>query len=221
MTIPLTGHFVEDQNKKLLNFSACTEANMDLKSEEDILKLVSKDDWMMDILTTAKSLNLPDWWVCAGFVRSKIWDTLHGYRERTPIPDIDVIYFDNTNISEGEEKKLEQKLNIMHPDVPWSVKNEARMHLANTIPPYSSSVDAISEFPETATALGVKLDEHDRLMLTAPHGVNDVLNLVVKPTSFFTETKKRAKVYEERIAKKNWTANWGKIRVQHVGTVLS
>ncbi len=30
----------------------------------------------MEILETANSLNLPDWWICAGFVRSKIWDTL-------------------------------------------------------------------------------------------------------------------------------------------------
>jgi len=43
---------------------------MNLKTEEDILKLISEDDWMMDILITVKSLNLPDWWVCAGFVRS-------------------------------------------------------------------------------------------------------------------------------------------------------
>ena len=40
---------------------------------------------MMDLLKGAKSLNLPDWWICAGFVRSKIWDVLHGFDERTTI----------------------------------------------------------------------------------------------------------------------------------------
>jgi len=189
---------------------------MDLKSEKDILKIITEDDWMMDILTTAKSLNSPDWWVCAGFVRSKIWDTLHGYSERTPVPDIDVIYFDHKNISETEEKRLEQKLNNMHPSVPWSVKNEARMHLANTIPPYSSSVDAISKFPETATSLGVKLDEHNALTLAAPHGVDDVLNLEVKPTDYFKKDKDRIAIYEGRIAKKNWKSNWDKIKVQSI-----
>lgn len=146
------------------------EVKIGLKSEKDIIKLIREDDWMMSILTTAKSLNLPDWWICAGFVRSKIWDTLHGYSKRTPISDIDVIYFDNRNIGESEEKRIEQKLNAIHPNEPWSVKNEARMHLANTIPPYLSSVDAISKFPETATALGVKLDEHNNLILV-PHMV--------------------------------------------------
>lgn len=180
---------------------------MDLKSEGDILKLISEDDWMMDILTTVKSLNLPDWWVCAGFVRSKIWDTLHGYSERTPIPDIDVIYFDDTNIDETEEKKLERKLISIYPNEPWSVKNEARMHIANNILPYFSSFDAISKFPETATALGVKLDAYDTLKLAAPHGVKDVLNLEVKPTSYFKKDKDRIAIYEERISKKNWKSN--------------
>ncbi len=142
---------------------------------------------MMDILRTAKSLNLPDWWICAGFVRSKIWDTLHHFSERTPIPDIDVIYFDPTNIDEIEEKKFEEMLITLMPNIPWSVKNEARMHINSNMPPYSSSVDAISKFPETATALGVKLDENENIILTAPCGISDVVNLEVKPTPFFTE----------------------------------
>ena len=68
-----------------------------INSEEDIIRLVSEDEWMMDILRSAKSLNLPDWWVCAGFVRSKIWDVLHEFNDRTPLPDIDVIYFDESD----------------------------------------------------------------------------------------------------------------------------
>jgi hypothetical protein len=132
--------------------------SMKITNEQDIIQLVKKDPWMMDILQTAKQLNLPDWWVCAGFARSKIWDTLHGFEERTCIPDIDVIYFDAENTDELEEKKYEQQLFNMSPNVPWSVKNEARMHIINNMSPYSSSVDAISKFPETATALGLKLN---------------------------------------------------------------
>ena len=40
-------------------------------------------------------------WIC----RSKIWDILHDFSERTPIPDIDVIYFDPTNIDELDGKE--------------------------------------------------------------------------------------------------------------------
>ena len=189
---------------------------MDVNNERAILKLISEDEWMMDILATAKSLNLPDWWVCAGFVRSKIWDTLHGYSTRTPLADIDVIYFDGENTDEADEKGFERELIRLNPNEPWSVKNEARMHLANNIPPYSSSYDAMSKFPETATALGVKLDLHNQLVIAAPHGVEDVLNIVVKPTSHFASTKESLAIYQKRMAKKTWESTWGSAQIQGV-----
>ncbi|MED0686208.1 nucleotidyltransferase family protein [Anoxybacillus ayderensis] len=189
---------------------------MIIKNDKDIIQLIKEDEWMMDILRAVKSLNLPDWLVCAGFVRSKIWDTLHGFKERTPIPDIDVIYFDDTNMDELEEKKFEMRLRNILPNIPWSVKNEARMHVVNNIPPYSSSVDAISKFPETATSLGVKLDEGDDIILVAPWGVDDVINLEVKPTPYFKESKELSQIYEERITKKNWKDIWYKVKVFHI-----
>jgi hypothetical protein len=185
-------------------------------NEKKIIELISEDKWMMDILKSAKTLNLPDWWVCAGFVRSKIWDTLHNFSERTPIPDIDLIYFDPSNIDELEEEKLEHMLKNLMPIIPWSVKNEARMHVKSNMPPYSSSVDAISKFPETATALGVKLDEKDNVVLTAPCGIRDVVNLRVEPTPFFTQTKERIKIYEDRITKKNWKSIWHNLKVYRI-----
>lgn len=191
-----------------------------LKNEEDVIKLIQSDDNMMKIIHTASTLDLPDWWICAGFVRSKIWDTLHGFEERTMTPDVDVIYSDPEIIDEDYEKRLENKLKNLMPDVPWSVKNQARMHVVNQIPPYTSSEDAISKFPETATALGVKLDKENKLVLTAPCGLEDVLHMEIKPTPFFTETKERAAIYEERLIMKNWTAKWPMVKVHHA-TLLS
>lgn len=189
---------------------------MDIKTEQDIIKLIQNDTWMMEILQKAKSLQLPDWWVCAGFVRSKIWDILHGYEVRTPTPDIDIIYFDPLHISKSTEKKLENELKSIDSTIPWSVKNQARMHVVNNMPPYSSSVDAISKFPETATALGVTLDEQDNVVLTAPCGIEDVLTLQVKPTPHFLETKARITMYEKRLQKKNWQSKWLNITIFHL-----
>ena len=179
-----------------------------IRIEKDIIKIIEEDKWMMELLKAAKSLNLPDWWICAGFVRSKIWDVLHNFKERTAMPDIDVIYYDQTNLEESMEKKYEEELNRLLSAIPWSVKNQARMHLANKILPYASAVDAIAKFPETATALGVKLDDRNNLILAAPHGIHDVINLVVKPTPFFGESEERKLVYEERVRKKDWQSIW-------------
>lgn len=81
---------------------------MVINNEEDIIKAIEKDEWMMDLLRAVKTLNLPDWWICAGFVRSKIWDVIHNFSTRTPLPDIDVIYFDSKKVDELEEKKIEK-----------------------------------------------------------------------------------------------------------------
>ena len=71
-----------------------------LKNEADVIRLIQNNEKMMEIIKAASTLNLPDWWICAGFIRSKIWDTLHGFNDRTETPDVDVIYFDKSIINE-------------------------------------------------------------------------------------------------------------------------
>lgn len=183
-----------------------------IENEADIIQLVQNDPWMMDILEKARSLQLPDWWVCAGFVRAKIWDTLHGFEERTPLPDVDVIYYDDSNLQEDVEKEWEARLRSLNPAIPWSVKNEARMHTVNQLPPYKSAVDAISKFPETATALGLSLDSRGKIVLVAPHGISDVIHVVLRPTPHFTENPSLLPIYEQRVIKKNWQATWKQLQ---------
>lgn len=188
---------------------------MELNSEEDIVKTIQEDGWMMDILKAAEAAGLPDWWICAGFVRSKIWDVLHDIRERTPLPDIDVIFFDKENTGEASEKEAEQLLGRLLPGVPWSVKNQARMAVRNGMPPYASSIDAVSKFPETATALAVTLDQ-GRLKLGAPWGVEDAVSGVVRPTSFFLENEEKREIYRQRIIKKKWHLSWSGLCIQQI-----
>ncbi|MED1555936.1 nucleotidyltransferase family protein [Bacillus paramycoides] len=188
---------------------------MTIKTEQDIIHFIQNDPWMMNVLQMAKSLQLPDWWVCAGFVRSKIWDTLHNYEVRTATPDVDVIYYDSMQKDEAYEQLLEMKLTNMDATIPWSVKNQARMHVVNKMLPYSSSVNAISKFPEIATALGVTLDEKNNVILTSPCGIEDVLSLQVKPTPHFLETKERIHMYKKRVIKKNWQSKWPNITITY------
>lgn len=185
---------------------------MKLKNKDAIIQIIYTDEWMMGVLKTVRSLHLPDWWICAGFVRSKIWDVLHEFERRTTTQDIDVVYFDRENIDESEEKRLEKVLHDSMPTIPWSVKNEARMHILNNTKPYTSAEDAIAKFPETATSIGMKLDENDQLLITAPHGVDDVLNCFVCPTPYFLGNDILMKTYHQRKYDKNWSATWKLVR---------
>ncbi|MEO3945978.1 nucleotidyltransferase family protein [Gorillibacterium sp. CAU 1737] len=188
---------------------------MKLNSVEDILSLVQEDEWMMEVLRAAQLLRLPDWWISAGFVRAKVWDTLHGFAERTPLPDVDVVYFDRSQLENAEavEKELEQKLRGLNGTVPWSVKNEARMHEVNDLPPFGSTVEAISHFTETATALGLTLDEEGRPILAAPWGIEDLLRLEVRPTPLYRENEEYQAIYNRRIMKKKWKNSWPQLQI--------
>ncbi|QSF45458.1 nucleotidyltransferase family protein [Paenibacillus tianjinensis] len=186
---------------------------MRIHNEEELLRAVAEDRWMMGILATARSLELPDCWVCAGFVRSKVWDIQHGFTTRTPLGDVDVIYYDPSDIREEVEKALEAWLREADPSVPWSVKNQARMHVVNDLEPYSSATDGMSKFPETATALGLALTGQGEVILSAPHGLSDVLGLIVRPSPLFNAHLRLHRIYEERVAKKNWQSVWNQLQV--------
>lgn len=175
------------------------------------MRLIISDDWMMHVLHTTRSLGLPDWCVCAGFIRSKVWDHLHGF-ERTRLPDVDMVYFDPNHINESAEKEYERILLGLDASVPWSVKNQARMHTKNEHVPYTSTADGLSNFPEVCTAIGAYLDLNGQVKLVAPYGVDDLVNLIVRPTPFFISQDKRD-IYEQRITSKGWNARWHRLQI--------
>ena len=150
------------------------------------------------------------------FVRTKIWDTIHQFSDRTPLADIDVIYYDCLEISEEKEKLLEERLEQINPNLPWSVKNQARMHVLNNFPQYTSSIDGMAHFPETATALGVMLKHDGTIVLAAPWGIEDAVSLEVKPTPYFAKGETNRQIYEARVKKKNWQSVWKKLRINEI-----
>jgi len=176
--------------------------------EQALLAYVGQDEEMMAALRAAGSLNLPDWWIAAGFVRGKLWDLLSGKQVRTALPDVDVIYFDAALTDETIEKRYEAQLIRLMPGVPWSVKNQARMHVINGRTSYRSSLDAVANYPETATALALTLDEGGLPKLGAPHGLNDALAMRVRPTPAFAADPDLMGIFDRRIAAKRWDLLW-------------
>lgn len=179
-------------------------------TKKDILRLIEEDEWRMKILRAAAELRLPDWWIGAGFIRAKVWDVLHEYENRTPLGDIDLIYFDPSNLDETVEKEYDRRLFQLMPDVPWSVKNQARMHLVNGDMPYESSIDALMHWPDTPTCVAVKIDETGALVFEAPYGISDIVTMIARPSPKFT---RRIEVFRDRMKRKNWPAKWPKVRI--------
>lgn len=173
--------------------------------ENKLKEIVKNDVNMMSILQVVEKLNLKDAWVCAGFIRNKVWDISHNLS--TPLNDIDIIYFDTTDISIKKEKQLEKELDILLPNQPWSVKNQARMHLISGFEPFVSSYDGVAHFPETSTAIAIRIC-NKQVEIMAPYGLQDLFELRVNPTPFFKNNKQLYPTYVERINSKKWNERW-------------
>ena len=184
-----------------------------LANDNDILALVAADGWMMAALGAVAGLGLPDCWIGAGFLRGAVWDRLHGYTERTPLDDIDVIYFDPAALDPAVDAALEWRLDARLPGLPWEVRNQARMHLRNGDAPYRDTADALTHWLETPTAVALRLNQAGALELLAPFGTGDLLDMVVRPTPHARAHAHRLAAYRERVEKKNWSAKWPKMRV--------
>ena len=82
------------------------------------------------------------------------------------------------------------------------------MHVRNGVPPYIDTADACARWPETATAVAARWSNGD-VELLAPHGVEDLVSLIVRPTPAFMG---RRDEIVRRIATKNWRVRWPKLR---------
>jgi hypothetical protein len=174
-----------------------------------IADIIAQDPVGMEQLRAVRSLGLPDWCIAAGFVRNRVWDHLHAIAPPRPPADIDVLYFDASDLSKEREAEHEARLCRLLSDAPWQVRNQARMHVWKGLPPHRDTADAMTYWLETVTAVGVRLEADDRLTVVAPLGTDDLLGLRCRPTAF---GHARRDEYEARIAAKRWRELWPKVQ---------
>lgn len=168
--------------------------------------ILRRDAVRWRLLDVVSHLDLPDCWIAAGFIRNAVWDALHGRAPQTPLGDVDVIWFDPDHCEESRDRDIEEKLRVVVPAIDWSVKNQARMHARNQDRPYQSSTDAMRYWPETATAVAARLSRKDQLEIASPLGLDDLFNLVLRPTRRFVAEK--LPIFEQRVQSKAWLESW-------------
>ncbi len=174
-----------------------------------VARIIAQDPVGMEQLRAVRAIGLSDWCVAAGFVRNRVWDHLHGIAPaRLPV-DIDVLYFDATDLSKDREYEFEDRLDDLLPGLPWQVRNQERMHLPKGLPPHDSTAHAMTFWLETVTAVGVRLEADDSITVIAPLGVDDLVNLTCRPTAFGRTLRAD---YEGRIAQKRWRELWPRVR---------
>ncbi|STV71571.1 Uncharacterized protein conserved in bacteria [Klebsiella michiganensis] len=112
------------------------------------------------------------------------WDHLHGYGQRPVSGDVDVVWFDAKSGSAADDRALEERLSQQSSAFNWSVKNQARMHQRNGNKPYHSTENALLYWPETATAIAVRMGRSGLIEVIAPYGLDDLFALRLRPTRY-------------------------------------
>ena len=178
-------------------------------AESRVAAILQRDPVLMRALPALDSLRLPDAWIGAGAVRNPVFDHLHGLPP-LPLADIDVAWFDPADASVERDMAIEAELRRLAPDLPWSVHNQARMHARNDHAAYAGAVHAIGHWVETVTAVGVRLGPGGEIELAAPHGLDDLLGLILRPVPAY---RGKLDVFHRRISSKGWLARWPKLTI--------
>jgi hypothetical protein len=145
---------------------------------------------LMQVLETARDLDLPDWLIVSGAVYQRVFNHLTGRDPDYGIKDYDLVYFDAADISyEAEDAVIRRAAAAFEPPLRdlVEVRNQARVHVwfeakfGEAYTPLSRSAEALERFVSPVFALAVRLTPDDRLDIIAPFGLDDLFALRMRP----------------------------------------
>jgi len=128
-----------------------------------------------------------------------------------PLGDLDVIYFDRTNSWTTAQATLQAVL----PEYRWEVTNQATVHqwqssaTGREILGYESIAAAVAGWPETATAVGVRLTPRGAMKFVAPFGLADLFTMTVRRGPMAPDPS----AFDLRLRDKAWHLRWPQLTV--------
>jgi hypothetical protein len=143
----------------------------------------------MHLLCRLRSLRLPQWRLVAGCLYQTVWNVLAGHTRGTGIKDYDLIYFDQDDLSWEAEDAVIQRVAAATRDCvgPVEVRNQARVHLwfesrfGCAYPQLACADEALRYYASIVHAVGVRLEDYDRIDVAAPFGLDDLFAMVIRP----------------------------------------
>lgn len=159
------------------------------QQREHLVSILLADPLVDEVLQRARMMKLPDWWLVSGALYNTVWNHLTGRPSGYGIKDVDLFYFDGSDLSwEAEDvvirKGAELFAGLSHP---VEIRNQARVHLwfekhfGQGRAPLASSAESIGHFAAKTHAVGLRLDAAGGLEVCAPFGLDDIFSLRMVP----------------------------------------
>jgi uncharacterized protein len=183
--------------------------------EARLIGLIRSSPMLMRALRTARTVAPPDWVIGAGAIRDRVWDHLHGFVRPTPVRDLDLAFFDPVFLDSERERNVQTALCEQAPDIAWDVTNQAAVHLwypqvfGIEVDPLTSTADAVATWPETATAIGVRLLRDNTIRVVAPCGLEDLFGLVCRRNP----RRVTSEQFRRRLENKRIATRWARVRI--------
>lgn len=143
-----------------------------------------------------------------------VWNYYHKYTITNYIKDYDFVYFD-ADLDPEKEKIRKDEICKLFEDLPikLDIVNQAGVHLwyenyfGYPIKQYQSIENAISTWPTTATSVAITLDQQKNIKICAPYGIDDLLNMIVRPNKIQITSE----IYAQKLER--WTQIWPKLTI--------
>ncbi|GGA58056.1 nucleotidyltransferase family protein [Pelagibacterium lentulum] len=160
-----------------------------IEQRQALETIIRKHSLLINVLTILREVALPDHLIGSGAIYNAVWSYLTGKPLLTGTKDIDVIYFDASDISYDAEDKIIRLLadRFAGLPVPVEIRNQARVHLwfperfGFAVPPLKSSAEALLRYASKTHAVAMRLNPDDSLHIEAPFGLDDMFSFRITP----------------------------------------
>lgn len=154
-----------------------------------VLEIIQNDPLLHMVITRVRELQLDECWLVSGAIYNTVWNSLTNRPSGYGIKDIDLFYFDDSNLSyEAEDRVIQAGMDIFSDfTIPVEIRNQARVHLwyekhfGTPAQPLLSCKDAIYSFAAKTHAVGLRLRQGEAPEIFAPYGLNDIFSFKMTP----------------------------------------
>jgi hypothetical protein len=146
-----------------------------LEHSDALTTIVRSTPWLCEVLEVVRDVGPLDAYIAAGAVRDTVWNALTRRPSSGPYGDVDVVYWSDAE-PEGAAHAQEARLRAHLPRIDWEVTNQATVHLWHRqahglhLEPHRNVAEGLATWPETATAVGIRLNVEGALDILAPLG---------------------------------------------------
>lgn len=187
------------------------------KQNEFFIEILKRNTSLMKVLDFIDKLNLSNYYIAAGSVFQTIWNYFDDVDLNNNIKDIDVIYYDNTNLDVNKDIEICNKIvefcnnNDLNYEI--DVSNEARMHLwkkvheNKNVEQYKNSEDAINHWIANIHAIGITKINNE-IKVYAPFGLSDIYSRTIRPIKHKYNSKE---LYDKKV--KSWSSRFDNLNI--------